>query len=956
MYPDMKRLESVFLRAVQEPTQTGQAAILDVECGDDGLLRSWVLEMLRKHDLPEQLMLDTPVFDSLTPPPVTNHTTPSPPIELPCGTVIAGRYRLLEHLGQGGMGTVYRAEQIFPVQRIFALKVIKPGLDSNSLLARFESEWQALAKMDHPNIAKIHDSGIVGTEQWAVGNDTILSATHCSLPTIHRPFFVMEYVAGVPITQFCDQEKLTLRQRIELFIPVCQAIEHAHQKGVIHRDLKPGNILVTKRDRPVPVVIDFGIAKCIDGPIDKVTHHTGWGLFLGTLEYMAPEQAVGNSKAVDTRTDVYALGGVLYELLTGLVPFDRESAGESVFDLVTLLVEQEPLPPSVRVGRRNQRERTEDREQRTELRGDLDWIVMKCLEKDRDLRYPSARAVADDLSHYLATEPVSAGPPTAGYRIQKFIRRHVGPVIAACCVLLALVGGIAGTTWGMFQARQSEAIALKAVDDKEKARAAEERERIRADAKAAQAEFISNFIQFDVIRQANPRWQSRLGFTPDVNLTVREALDRASSTIEKRFGDKTNVVAALLSTVGTSYDGLGDYPNAIKNLQRSFELYTQLFPADDDRTISARHLFAQSLGHAKRYDEAIPLFEQNLNFVRAKFGSEHNKVLTAETDLANVLREVNRFDEAERLLIHVYETAKSKAPNSAGVINSLINLAGLDECRGRFDEAIRRIESLKDVLPPGEELHLMAKLITSSGLGRFYLESNRQDEGVRLLEAARDSASKMFGEEHFQYLNIVTALSDAYLATGRPGEAIQLLESVHKNLQSKLKMYDVRVYQCAQILARISIEAGDLERAEKLVRETETAAIDSKNSDSHIRGQALSIRGRCLYLTQRAVEAESIVREAIAILLARQPDDALTHETRVLLGQILLAQGRYDEAEPELIAGYQELKKQKHKLLFVFRGRLPEALDGLAKCAESMNRPVDAERWRAERQPTRSPN
>jgi len=946
----MKRLESVFLRAVQEPTQTGQAAILDDECADDGVLRSWVLEMLRKHELPEQLMLDTPVFDSLTPPPVTNHTTRTLPIELPCGTIIAGRYRLLERLGQGGMGTVYRAEQIFPVQRIFALKVIKPGLDSNSLLSRFESEWQALAKMDHPNIAKIHDSGIVGNEQWAEGSDTDLSAAHGSLPTIQRPFFVMEYVVGLPITQFCNQEKLTLRQRIELFIPVCRAIEHAHQKGVIHRDLKPGNILVTKRDRPVPVVIDFGIAKCIDGPIDKVTHHTGWGLFLGTLDYMAPEQAVGNSKAVDTRTDVYALGAVLYELLTGRVPLDRESAGESVFDLVTLLVEQEPLPPSVRVGRRNESQRTEDRGQKTELRGELDWIVMKCLEKVRDRRYPSARSLADDLTRYLANEPVMAGPPTAGYRIRKYIRRHVGGVVAACCVLVALIGGIAGTTWGMIQARKAEAVALQALGEKETARANEEQERIRADAKAAQAKFVSDFIQFDVIRQANPRWQSRLGFTPDANLTVREALDRAGATIEKRFGDKPHIVAALLSTVGTSYDGLGEYVTAIKHLQRSFELYAQLFPPEDDRTISARHLLAQTLEHAKRTGEAIPLFEQNLRLIRAKFGTEHNKTLTAETDLANAYRDVDRFEDAGKLLSHVYETVRVKEPNSPRMIHTLINLAGLDECRGQFDEAIRKIESLNEHLQPGQELDSLAKFTVNKGLGRFYLEGRRNEEGIRFLESARESAQTMFGEEHFQYFTTITILADAYLATGRPGDALQLLETTRKNLQAKLQLYDVRVYQISLELARMSIEAGDLNHAEKLASETTMAALDSNNSDSHIRGQALSVSGRCLYLTNRVAEAEPIVREALAILLARQPDDNQTHATRILFGQILLAQGRIADAELELNAGYQELKKQGHKLFFATRRRLPEALDGLAKCAESMNRPVDAERWRAERE------
>ena len=363
------------------------------------------------------------------------------------GTVIAGRYRLLEEIGAGGMGTVWKAEQTQPVRRMVALKLIKAGMDSRTVLSRFEAERQALALMEHPNIARVLDGGT--TESG-------------------RPFFVMEYVKGVPFTRYCDDARLTIAQRLALFVPVCQAVQHAHTKGVIHRDLKPSNILVCLYDgQPVPKVIDFGLAKAIEQPLTERTLHTAHGVLVGTPLYMSPEQAEFNNLDVDARTDIYALGVILYELLTGTTPLERQRFQEAAWhELLRLIKEEEPPRPSARLSDSEslpslaaQRQLEPVRLTRL-VRGELDWIVMKCLEKDRSRRYETANGLARDVERYLADESVEACPPSAGYRLRKFVRRHRGPVLAAAIIFLLLVGGIVGTTWGLIRAdraRKAEA-------------------------------------------------------------------------------------------------------------------------------------------------------------------------------------------------------------------------------------------------------------------------------------------------------------------------------------------------------------------------------------------------------------------------------------------------------------------------------------------------------------------
>jgi serine/threonine protein kinase/WD40 repeat protein len=467
------REKDIFLKALDLPSPAEQAAFLDEACGADGAMRRQIEAMLQAHSAQDSFLEKPAAALSPTIDQPPQHAAEDDVSERP-GTRI-GSYKLLQQIGEGGMGVVWMAEQQEPVRRMVAVKIIKPGMDSAQVVARFEAERQALALMDHLNIARVLDAGATPSG---------------------RPFFVMELVHGIPIARFCDDHKLTPRQRLELFIPVCRAIQHAHQKGIIHRDIKPSNVLVTMYDdKPVPKVIDIGVAKAIDQRLTEKTLFTHYGALVGTFEYMSPEQAEMNALGVDTRTDIYALGVMIYELLTGTTPLERERVRQAgLQELVRLIKEEEPQQPSVRLSSADTLAKiaaargTEPARLSQLVRGEIDWIVMKCLEKDRTRRYDTASALARDIERYLGDEPIDAGPPSAAYRLRKFVKRNRGPMTAAAGMLLAIVLGIIGTTWGWLDAiaaRKDEADqrkkAVEAISDKAKA---EEIARIAAQKRA----------------------------------------------------------------------------------------------------------------------------------------------------------------------------------------------------------------------------------------------------------------------------------------------------------------------------------------------------------------------------------------------------------------------------------------------------------------------------------------
>jgi serine/threonine protein kinase/WD40 repeat protein len=447
--------EALFAAALERTIADERRAFLEEACAGDVALRERLEHLLAAHQRTNGILDRTTGLPGW--PGVAAEHMPAGVAPDECaGTQVAGRYKLIEEIGAGGMGAVWLAEQTRPMRRKVALKIIKPGMDGRQVIARFEAERQVLAMMDHPNIARVLDAG----------------ATKGG-----RPYFVMELVEGVPITEYCDAHDLPPRARLELVIAVCQAVQHAHQKGIIHRDLKPSNVLVARYDNaPVPKVIDFGVAKATGPRLTDRTTLTQCGQLVGTLEYMSPEQAAFHAQDIDTRSDIHALGVLLYELLTGSTPFERAALGVvSIDEFLRIIREEEPRKPSRRLAAAEgaatiaARRGMEPARLAQLVRGDLDWIVMKALEKDRSRRYETASNLALDLRRFLDDEPVQACPPSVRYRMRKFARRHKGPVLAATSVVLALVGGIIGTTWGMIRATDARAAAVNEARQKEAA-------------------------------------------------------------------------------------------------------------------------------------------------------------------------------------------------------------------------------------------------------------------------------------------------------------------------------------------------------------------------------------------------------------------------------------------------------------------------------------------------------
>ena len=807
--------ETLFDQALQLPSNE-RVAFLDRECPDPAL-KARVLALLAA-DAASKSPLDAPGERTRTfgDPAATDSFRPALSAEEAEGVVIAGRYKLRQQIGEGGMGTVWLADQTEPVKRKVAVKLIRVERgQSKTILARFEAERQAIALMDHPHIAKLLDAGTTDTG---------------------APFFVMELVNGIALNDFCDRQRLIIPERLNLFGQICSAVQHAHQKGIIHRDLKPGNILVESHDgKPVPKVIDFGLAKATTGlQLSEQSLFTAFGSVMGTPLYMAPEQADFNAVDVDTRADVYALGVILYEMLTGTTPLTKETMKKAALDeMLRLVREQEAPTPSSRLSSAEStpsvaaNRQIEPAKLGRFVKGELDWIVLKALSKDRDRRYETANGFARDVERFLNHEPVSAGPPSTRYRLQKFVQRNRGQVIAASLVLCALLAGIAGTTIGLFEAKKRaegerlaklDAEAKKAEAQQAQARAeageklAGERlvqveaekakviaEKQRADEEKQIAQAVKDFLQTKLLAQADTKAQADqllraggLAAEAKFNPTIRELLDRAAKElapdkVEASFPKQPLLQAEILRTVGIAFRGVGEATTAIEFLKRSESLDRQHYGPDHPNTLNGINELAIAYQDAGKLDVALPLFMETLKLRKAKLGPDHPDTLISMSNLAIAYQAAGKLDLALPLYEEALKLQKAKpGPDHPNTLTSMSNLATAYQAAGKRDLALPLYEETlklrKAKLGPDHP----DTLASMNNLAQAYQDAGKLDLALPLKEETLKLRKAKLGPDHPDTLISLNNLAMAYRAAGKLDLALRLYEETLKLFKAKL--------------------------------------------------------------------------------------------------------------------------------------------------------------------------
>jgi eukaryotic-like serine/threonine-protein kinase len=911
----------VFTNALKLATPAERAAYLDEACAGNPQLRA-DLEGLLQAQANDPDFLEQPVgplgaaTDERQAPgaPLDRRAAGFPPAEGP-GAVLAGRYKLLQEIGEGGMGTVFMAEQTQPVQRKVAVKVIKAGMDSRQVIARFEAERQALALMDHVNIARVLDAGT--TEAG-------------------RPYFVMELVHGVPITRYCDDNRLTPRQRLELFVPVCRAIQHAHQKGIIHRDIKPSNVMITLYDgQPVPKVIDFGIAKATAQKLTERTLFTHYGTLVGTLEYMSPEQAEMSALGVDTRSDIYSLGVLLYELLTGSTPLERKRLKEvPLQEVLRLIQEEEPPTPSLRLSTTEEAPTIatarglEPKKLSGLVRGELDWIVMKALEKDRNRRYETANTLAQDVQRYLADEPVLACPPSAGYRFGKFARRNKGLLMATGLILLTLVTGIIGTTWALIEARIQRGQALQG---EAQARQSE------ADAKA-----VLEFFEKRVLSAARPKGR---GLGPEA--TIRDAVDMAEPGIAGAFQGKPLVEASIRRALGLTYWYAGAYPPAIEQHEKALALRKAHLPLDHPDTLNSMTNLAQAYQSAGRLTDALQLLQDTLKLRKARLGANDPETLWTMNRLGETLQALGRPAEALPLYEEELRIAtKVLGPDHEDTLIYMDKLAGIYQNLGRLAEAVALYEKTlqleKTKLAP-DHPDLLA---TKSNLAWVYSEVGRWAEAETLGRETLEIKKTVFGPDHPETLISMHNLGTAYRDDGRPSEALPLLEEAVRLHKAKMGADHYITLIFMSNLAAVYRNLGRLAEALALFDETLSLQKAKVGADHPRRLIVMNEAGECLLKMKKYDEAEALLRECLALRLGKDPAEWWVFQTRSQLGQAAIGLKRYAEAEALLREAHHELVARKDKIPARYQRTTGEAAQALADLYETLGKKDEAARWR----------
>jgi serine/threonine protein kinase/tetratricopeptide (TPR) repeat protein len=798
---------------------------------------------------------------------LTSQASPHPSGDLAHPSLAAagqsiGPYQLIRNVGEGGMGEVWEALQVSPVRRTVAVKLLKAGMDTRQIIARFDAERQVLALMQHPGIAQVFDAGITDAG---------------------RPYFVMEYVDGIRITAYCDQANLNVHARLALFQQVCEAVQHAHQKGVIHRDLKPSNVLVAKGDRALPKVIDFGLAKATTSGLEDASM-TELGTLLGTPAYASPEQMSLGALDVDTRSDVYSLGALLYELLVGVIPFETDGV-QPLAELRRAIREGEPTRPSMRLSRLGERlsaiaraRGLEPQILRKQLRGDLDWIVMKALEKDRDRRYASPQELSRDIDRYLEHEPLQAGPPTTAYRMRKFVRRHrIGTAFAA--TLASLVVGFVIVTILQTQ------------------RIAEERD--RATAEAAKANSINEFLQ-DTIGSADP-WQS------GKDISIREVLADAAERAGTQYADQPLLAAEVRRTIGAVYVELGRYAEGEPLLQSALETRRRLLGdghADVGQTLSD---LAAVYKNQSKYEESEKTIREAIR-IRGKILGEDDPLVAADrVQLALALYYRGDYPAAAKeseAALSALE--KAHGPDSIKLAGAIVAL-GIIVGNGLGDEAraealYRRSYEINRKLYGKDDFRAA---FSAANLGSNLLAQGKLDAAETLFREAEPVLERSAGKDHPEFATMLENYGNVMYRQERYDECLTLLNRVLQIRASKLGEESPKATRTLLNIAAVQTNSGQLDAAAASYERALPRMVKGYGADHPDVGMGLSMYGRLRLKQHQLDEAESLFHRALAIQESKfaegHPDTA---RTRFGLANLYIERKAHAKAEPLLLSVY----------------------------------------------------
>jgi serine/threonine protein kinase len=865
----------LFAIASEMESSSAREAYLNEACGSDLKLKERLLRLLSYSSTVDSFLETPPLLSDL--PEGLSMSFES------VGDVI-GPYKLLQKIGEGGMGTVFMADQKEPVKRRVAIKVIKPGMDSAQVLSRFEAERQSLVMMDHPNIARALD---VGTTDRG------------------RPYFVMELVQGIPITRYCDENRIDTDKRLELFIPVCSAVQHAHLKGIIHRDLKPSNILVADYDdKAVPKVIDFGIAKAVDQQMSPRTMFTQLGQVVGTVEYMSPEQSRVNQLDVDTRSDVYSLGVVLYELLTGSTPIQNNRIQQCAWDELTRMIrEDEPPAPSVRIGASENianiaASRQSDPTKLNRLvRGELDWIVMKALEKDRSRRYQTPNELAMDVQRYLNNEAVVACPPSTIYQLKKLARRYRFAMLSGVLVTISLLMGLVSTLWQARQAREATKSAVTQRDiakaESWRAQSAEKKALLSAELSKREAEIsqaIGTFVNKDLLAFADPDVE------PDRNIQLRTLLDRAAksgSTLQRAPA----VEAALRHTLATAYLNLGEYHDASEHADRALELRLSAFGDSHPDTLDSQLLVAEIQLKQSLFRESSKSFQEAVDRCRSGLGDEHSLTLRGLRGLGVAWFKQGRLDTAQDHLANLYTTqCKVLGAEHRDSLETRRELAELLFAKGHYRESLAEfshlLEGVRNTL--GETHPLTLK--TSAGLATVLVTLGELEKASSIRKKIFASQSKILGAEHPETLLSASLIAAISSKSGRLLDAEQQLRQLWKTAEAKLGEKHLVTIELGSRLADVLCETGQIAESKQLYDQAYAAMSDLADRDNPM-SLHLQFRRTGLSLFagnyDEALSQYREVLEAQRSVLSPQHADPL-HTQSAMIG-ILMVQGKYDE-------------------------------------------------------------